>query len=75
MRNATRILPDMARGGLMMRRARLGLFAAIGLTIGVGQIALAADLPVKPTYPAPILAPTPVYNWTGFYVGGNLGGA
>jgi outer membrane immunogenic protein len=34
--------------------------------------AFAADLPVK----APVMAPLPVYyNWTGFYIGGNLGGA
>ena len=33
--------------------------------------AFAADLPVK----APVMMPIPVYNWTGFYIGGNLGGA
>ena len=33
--------------------------------------ALAADMAVKAR---PMLAP-PVYNWTGFYIGGNLGGA
>ena len=31
--------------------------------------AFAADLPVK----APMVAPVVVYNWTGFYVGGNVG--
>ena len=37
-----------------------------------GQIASAADLPVKaPVYKAP--PPPPVYNWTGFYVGANAG--
>jgi opacity protein-like surface antigen len=35
--------------------------------------ALAADLPVKaPVYKAPVIAPV-VYDWTGFYVGGNVG--
>jgi outer membrane immunogenic protein len=34
--------------------------------------AFAADMPVKA--PPPML-PLPVYNWTGFYIGGNLGGA
>jgi outer membrane immunogenic protein len=33
--------------------------------------AFAADLPVR----APVMMPLPVYNWTGFYIGGNLGGA
>jgi outer membrane immunogenic protein len=32
--------------------------------------AFAADLPVK----APYMAPIALYNWTGFYIGGNLGG-
>ncbi len=40
--------------------------------IGVGA-ASAADMPMK-AMPAPIAA-APVYNWTGFYVGLNLGGA
>ena len=35
----------------------------------------AADLPAAaPSYKAPIMAPTPAYNWTGFYVGASLGG-
>ncbi len=48
---------------------------AAGLSLALGQMALAADLPQRPVYKAPMLAPTPVYNWTGFYVGGNIGGA
>ncbi|HET7125431.1 MAG TPA: porin family protein, partial [Bradyrhizobium sp.] len=32
----------------------------------------AADLPARTYTKAPIAA-APVYNWTGFYVGGNLG--
>lgn len=31
----------------------------------------AADMAVK----APPMLPIPIYNWTGFYIGGNLGGA
>jgi outer membrane immunogenic protein len=34
--------------------------------------AMAADLPVKASSPAPMALP---YNWTGFYVGGSLGAA
>ena len=36
--------------------------------------AFAADLPA-PVYKAPVAAPPPVYSWTGFYIGGNVGGA
>ena len=48
----------------------LSALAGIALAAPVGA-ALAADLrlPVK----APIMAPVEVYNWTGFYVGGNVG--
>jgi outer membrane immunogenic protein len=35
----------------------------------IGTPALAADMAVKTPSPAP----TPVYNWTGWYVGANLG--
>jgi outer membrane immunogenic protein len=40
--------------------------AAIAL---IGTPAIAADMAVK----APSPAPAPVYNWTGWYVGGNVG--
>lgn len=45
---------------------------AVSALILVTSAAMAADLPVK----APISAPPPPpvsYNWTGFYVGGNIG--
>ena len=51
---------------------------AFALSTLAGSAALAADLP-PPTMPrAPevyIPAPVPYYNWTGFYIGGNVGGA
>ena len=38
--------------------------------------ALAADLPARTYTKAPAYtAPEAVYSWTGFYVGGNVGGA
>ena len=57
-----------------MRRIRSSLFAAVGLTAGLSQVALAADLPQRPApAPLPVIAPAP--TWTGCYVGGNIGGA
>ena len=52
-----------------MNTLKLILSAAIAL-LGVST-ASAADLPVK----APPMAAPPVWNWTGFYIGGNVGGA
>jgi outer membrane immunogenic protein len=46
------------------------LLAAVA-GIGISTTATAADMRVK----APIAPPVVVYNWTGFYVGGNVGGA
>jgi outer membrane immunogenic protein len=38
--------------------------------------AVAADMPARPYAKAPAYsAPAVVYNWTGFYIGGHLGGA
>ena len=60
----------------MMLRAFVGglaLAAGAGLSIGA---ATAADLPVRvspPTVP-PVAYVQPIYNWSGFYVGGHIGG-
>lgn len=48
-------------------------FLLAGITAGAlcGAPAHAADIPVKtPIYKAPVIVP---YNWTGLYVGGNIG--
>jgi len=44
------------------------------LVLAMGAPAMAADLPPAPppVYKAPVIAPV-VYDWTGFYVGGNIG--
>ncbi len=52
-----------------------GLALAAGAALSIGT-ATAADLPVRvapPTVP-PVAYVAPVYNWSGFYVGGHLGG-
>jgi outer membrane immunogenic protein len=51
------------------------LFAALSVMALASGGALAADLPQKPVYKSPMLSPTPIYNWTGCYVGANVGGA
>ena len=56
---------------------RLSFIAAAGLlTVGIVNTASAADLGVAPRRrPAPVVAPAPLYSsWTGFYIGGNIGG-
>jgi outer membrane immunogenic protein len=56
------------------RNAFFVLLTSAILGIGLPQAATAVDLAVKaPIYIAPIAVP--VYNWTGFYAGGNIGGA
>jgi outer membrane immunogenic protein len=46
--------------------------AAVGAIVGIGAVS-AADLAARPYTKAPIIAPAPVYGWTGFYLGGNAG--
>ena len=58
-----------------MRRIGSALLTASVLAFGLGQIASAADLPQKPAYKVPMAAPSTVYNWTGCYIGANIGGA
>ena len=48
------------------------LLAGAAFAALVAGPALAADLPARtPVYKAPVVAAG--YNWTGFYVGGNVG--
>lgn len=53
------------------------VFATAGaLALAASGVANAADLPPRPytKAPPPVTAPALVYNWTGFYIGGHLGG-
>jgi outer membrane immunogenic protein len=45
--------------------------AALGATVP----ALGADIGARPYYNTPPAYAAPLYNWTGFYIGGHLGGA
>jgi outer membrane immunogenic protein len=54
-----------------MKKLLLGAAA----TIAFAAPALAADIPARTYTKAPVYtAPQVVYNWTGFYIGGHLGG-
>jgi outer membrane immunogenic protein len=53
-----------------------GLVLAVGTAVSIGTVQ-AADLPPAPPPPAvaPVAyAPAAIYNWTGFYIGGHIGG-
>jgi outer membrane immunogenic protein len=50
-----------------MRKSLISVFAGAGLSLAASGLALAADMVVKAPPPAP------VFSWTGFYVGGNIG--
>lgn len=55
-----------------MGRISIAALAAVSV-MAATQVTFAADLPRKaPAYAPP---PAPVYNWSGFYIGGQLGGA
>jgi outer membrane immunogenic protein len=51
-----------------MIKQTLGLIASAAVLLGTSQIGSAADLPVKS-----MLAPAPVWSWSGFYIGAHVG--
>src|SRR2546429_9573677 len=58
-----------------MKKILIGAASLAALAALAGQ-ALAADMPARPYAKAPAYtAPAVVYNWTGFYIGGHVGGA
>jgi outer membrane immunogenic protein len=62
----------MGSAGIFMKKLLIGAT----VFIAVAGPAAAADIPARTYSKAPVVsAPQLVYNWTGFYVGGQLGGA
>ncbi len=55
-----------------MKKFLLGTVALVAL--GAAP-AMAADLAARPYTKAPPAMMAPIYNWTGFYIGGHIGGA
>jgi outer membrane immunogenic protein len=56
-----------------MKKLLLGTVALVAL--GATVPALAADLPARAPYTKAPAYAAPIYNWTGFYIGGHIGGA
>ena len=54
-----------------MKKFLLGTVALVAFAAP----AMAADLGARTYTKAPAYAPAPIYNWTGFYIGGHVGGA
>jgi outer membrane immunogenic protein len=53
-----------------MKKVLLSTVALVGLFV---NHSMAAEMPARPIYSAPV--PPAVANWTGFYIGGNVGGS
>lgn len=56
-----------------MKKVLLGTVGLLALSLS--GPAFAADMAARPYTKAPMMAPAPIYNWTGLYVGGHIGGA
>ena len=58
---------------MIRRGAGRGAVAVALAWAAIAAPALAADLPVGPAYYPPVAYPPALYNWTGIYLGGNVG--
>ena len=55
-----------------MRRFATSFIVILISIVGLGSSVLAADFPARPEYIVPVAA-APISQWTGCYVGGNIG--
>jgi hypothetical protein len=62
------------RGNMRNSKFFVSGVIAIGTILGIG-VASAADLAARPYTKAPPMVVDPVFNWTGFYIGAQVGGA
>jgi outer membrane immunogenic protein len=65
------MLADLAQSEISMKT----LFLAVSFLALSALGASAADLAARPYTKAPVAPPVEAYNWTGFYVGANVGGS
>jgi outer membrane immunogenic protein len=58
-------------------RKLLHTMAAVTAVLAFSMSANAADVGAQPQVytPPPVYVPPPLFSWTGFYIGGNFGGA
>ena len=61
----------MTNGDRVMKKFLLGTVGLLAL--GIGAPASAADMAARPYTKAPPPVVAPIYDWTGFYIGGNGG--
>ena len=71
-RKSTKFTPVDQSMGVLMRLFKSALMASV--CAGIALPAMAADMPSCLHQGAAAPAPVEVYSWTGFYLGGNLGG-
>jgi opacity protein-like surface antigen len=65
----------VASGDSQMTNRAISIVCGAAFVLAASGFAFAADIARKMPVKAPPPAPAPVYNWTGFYVGLNAGGA
>lgn len=56
-----------------MHKRLFGLLTGLSAVALTATAAAAADLPARAAPPPPVIAAVPLFTWTGFYVGGQVG--